>query len=119
MPLWACRLEMLGLVDLRELDQQREYDLDYQRLISDDWSFCQAAASKLRRLSKGVLSPSAALEGHTNVTLFGPLRAIDWRRGPSLASTVPATIVAIGRPRSGLLQHVRRPDAPPAQAPLF
>jgi RES domain-containing protein len=119
MPLWACRVQMLGLIDLRDPGHQQDYGLSFAQLISDDWSACHAARAALRNAAPGIVTPCAALDAHANLTLFGPRRAIDWRAKSSLASTLPAALVAIGRPPLGLLPHVRRPAGPASQAPLF
>jgi hypothetical protein len=48
-----------------------------------------------------------------NVTLFGPRRVIGFDRTVALASAVPGTVAAIGRPPRGLLPRVVRRSAYP------
>lgn len=119
MPLWVCRVPMAGLIDLREPAQQEQWGLDDSALTRDDWQPTQAAANRLRRQAKGIITFCTALEGHGNITLFGPKRAIDWHSRPALASTVPTTLTAIGRPPPGLLAKVQRPEGPMPQERLF
>jgi RES domain-containing protein len=119
MPLWVCRVPVMSLVDLREPDQQQQYGLDQVAQMDDDWSACQEVAPAVRADAAGVITYSAALDHHWNLTLFAAKRAIDWRSTPALASTLPATIAALGRPPRGLVDEVRRPQAPIPQDSLF
>lgn len=108
MPLWVCRVPMLGLLDLRDADAHKGWGLDTDALVADDWRRTQEAGASIRRHVKGIITASAALPGHGNVTLFGARRAVDWHSRPRLASTLPTTRAAIGRPPPGLIPHVRR-----------
>lgn len=112
-PIWACRLSSMGLLDLREPDVRDDYGLTLGDLTADDWSACQRVANAIRaRGIRGILSPSAALANATNITLFGPRRAITFDRRPALASAVPAAIVAIGRPPKNLVDRVMHRFSP-------
>lgn len=116
MPIWVCHVPSTFLVDLRRTDEREAYGIDEEYLILDDWRPCQALGARLRRTHNGVIAPCAALPAHANLTLFGSRRAIAWAGRPALASVVPATTVAIGRPPEGLVTRVRRPlEAPPAE----
>jgi hypothetical protein len=107
MPIWVCRLSSLGLIDLADGAMRDRYDLTLGDLTSQDWTACQRAAAAMRADGvRGVLSPSAALSGGINVTLFGARRAIAYDRRPALASAIPAAVVAIGRPPRGLVERV-------------
>lgn len=109
MPLWVCRAPAAGLANLAGNPTLRErYDLTEDDLTAEDWTACQDAAPRLRRRYRGVLSPSAALDGALNLTLFGPRRMIALERKPALASAVPAALASIGRPPRGLVGRVRR-----------
>lgn len=119
MPLWVCTVPATLVIDLRDPAAHERYELTLEQLVADDRKACQAAAPAIRTRARGVIAPSAALDGHPNLTLFGARRPIGWLSHPALASTVPATLAAIGRPPRGLLQRVRRPAALPSQAPLF
>jgi len=107
MPLWVSRIPSSGLLDLRDPDIQRRCGLSDEALIADDWSRTQDAGAQLRNQVVGIITYCAALPGHANVTLFGARRAVDWHSRRSLASTLPTSRVAIGRPPVGLVDHVR------------
>lgn len=108
-PIWVCRLSSIGLLDLRDADVRYRFDVTLGDLTADDWSACQRAGTAMRAEGvRGILSPSAALANSTNITLFGPGRAIAFDRRPALASGVPAAIVAIGRPPKNLVDRVIR-----------
>lgn len=111
-PVWMCRLPSTGLLDLRDTGVRNRYHLTLADLTANDWSACQRAATAMRADgARGVLTSSAALGEATNVTLFGPRRAIALDREPALASAVPAAVVAIGRPPRGLVDRVIRAGA--------
>jgi RES domain-containing protein len=108
-PIWVCRLSCMDLIDLRQAEVRDRYELTAADLTSPDWGACQRAATSMRTEgARGLLAPSAALANATNVTLFGPRRQIAFDRRPALASAVPATVVAIGRPPRKLLERVIR-----------
>lgn len=119
MPMWACRAPMIGLLNLTDIDVQDAQGITEQELVGDDWTPCQALGGAIRGAGTGVIAPCAALDGHANVTIFGARRAIDWRDRPALARTVPATVVAVGRPPAGLVERVRRPADDSGALPLF
>lgn len=117
MPIWACRIPAVGLLDLHDATTLEGCGLTPGDLVADDWRACQQTAPILRAEAPGIITPCVALDGHANVTLFGPRRAIDWRTKPALVSTVPACKVAVGRPPPGLIDRVRRPigEGPPQE----
>jgi len=120
MPLWVCRVPSGGLIDLREPANQEHYGITADEITSDDRARCQDVGPLVRKHARGTLADSAALPGHANLTLFGARRAVDWHTRPALASTLPATKAAIGRPPAGILERVRRPVSPPPPVePLF
>ena len=115
MPFWVCRLSTAMLVDFRQPTERDEHGITDEDLIDDDWTACQQLAVALRERVRGVIAPCAALPEHANITLFGRRRAVDWESRPALASTVPASRAAIGRPPEGLVDRVRPPpDIRPA-----
>ncbi len=115
MPFWVCRIPTVMLVDLRLRDERERRGISDDQLIDDDWRPCQDLAERLREHVRGVISPAAALPEHANVTLFGARRAIDWHSRPALASAIPTSRAAIGRPPEGLVDHVRRRVPPPLE----
>lgn len=119
MPLWAGRFPLAEMVDLQEPAAMDSTGLTAEDLVGEDWAACQEAGSAMRRSRSGVIAPSAALDGHASVTMFGARRMIDWRQRPALASAVPAAVVAIGRPRRGLLEKVRHRADPAGSQRLF
>jgi RES domain-containing protein len=119
-PIWVCRIRVAPLVDLRRDDERDRWAVPLDALTDSDWSTCQRLAGTLREQRvAGVIAPSAVIDGHDNLTLFGPRRAIALHRKPVLHSTVPAAMVARGAPDPALLTRVRRGTAPGAPEPLF
>ncbi|MGE4425512.1 MAG: RES family NAD+ phosphorylase [Solirubrobacteraceae bacterium] len=113
--IWSCRVPRGMFVDLREPETCETYGVAPEALVAPDWLPCQVLASRLRTDGcPGILSPCAALDGHTNLTIFGAKRAIDWQRRPALRSQIPAAVVAVGRPPAGLVERVER--RPPRDA---
>lgn len=109
MPLWEARLDVGTVVDYSDFGRAEVAGLDPEALITDGWAPCQQEGRRLRELGySGVLAPSAALPGVRNLTLFGPKVAVDWESDASLASAVPARVLTIGSPPSGLYARVRR-----------
>lgn len=108
MPIWVCYLSATGLADLRDSHVRERYGLTAEDLTADDWQPCQRAAAALRKEFRGLLAPSAALDGATNLTLFGSRRLVDLDDDVALASAIPGAMVAIGRPPPRLLPLVRR-----------
>lgn len=120
MPVWVCRIPAQGLIDLHDAHVQATFGLTRDDLVDDDWSGCHEARVALDGAgARGLIAPSAALDGHASLTILGARRAIDWRSTPALTSTLPAARLAVGRPPEGLLSHVRRPVSPVSQPPLF
>lgn len=119
-PIWVCRIVIGSLLDLRGTSQQEQHEIAPTDLVDPDWGACQRLARRLRAAGVGaILSPSAALDGHDNLTIFGARRAIHLHRRPVLQSTVPAAIVARGRPSPELLDAIRRTTPTPGSDQLF
>lgn len=119
MAFWVCRIPTMRIIDLRLPAEREKHDASEDSLIADDWTECQDLGAVLRPVYAGVIAPCAALPSKPNVTLFGARRAIAFDARPALASAVPATKAAIGRPPEGLLDQVRRLAGPPATGRLF
>jgi hypothetical protein len=107
MPLWQARVETY-LVDYSTFALAERSGFAADALVDDDQQRCRAEGRRLRDLGyAGVLAPSAALPGATNLTLFGPRVSTSWESEPSLASAIPATVLTHGAPPRGLVAHVR------------
>jgi hypothetical protein len=119
MPLWVCRVPAVWLIDLRRPEVQADYGITAEEIVADDHAKCRSINLRLREDGPGILTDSAALPGHTNITLFGGKRAVDWHFTPAFVSTLATTRAAIGRPPPGLIQLVRRPAGADAQQALF
>jgi RES domain-containing protein len=120
MPLWTCRCPPAGLIDLGDETIRSRLGISLSALSGDAWAPCQDLGRELRHAGHpGVIAPCAALDGHANLTIFGARRQIDWRDRPALARTIPAAIVAVGRPAPGLVQRVHRPADPGSRPQLF
>ena len=108
MPLWEARIDIGTVVDYSDFARAEDAGLKAEHLIADDWGRCQEEGQRLRAAGHaGVLSPSAALPGALNLTLFGAKVAIEWESEASLASAVPAKVLTIGSPPTGLVARVR------------
>jgi hypothetical protein len=104
MPIWIASLAAEGLVDYRDAAA----GIGAEALVDDDHRHCQREGRRLRSLGySGVVTPSAALPGAVNVTLFGARYALAWNVGAALASGIATTVVAVGSPPPGLAARVR------------
>ncbi len=110
MPLWVCRFATARIEDLRVSCTRARLGVDDGQLLDDDWTACQELRARLPARVAGLIAPCVALPDQANLTLFGARRAIAFDRRAALASAVPATRAAIGRPPAGLLVRVRRRD---------
>jgi RES domain-containing protein len=108
MPLWQARLDQSYVVDYSTFERAEQSGFAAEALIDDDQERCRSEGKRLRDLGyAGVLAPSAALPGATNLTLFGPRVSISWESEPTLASAIPAAVVTRGAPPPGLVARVR------------
>lgn len=115
MPIWVASISEHAIVDYSDFARAEEAGLAPEALVDDDYTRCQAEGQRLRRLGyRGVLAPSAALPGLLNLTLFGSRIVSGWARERKLASSIPATVVAVGAPAAGLAARVRFIDRPHA-----
>jgi len=118
--LWVARLQTMGLVRV-PFDAALQLGLRAEDLVDDDWTACQAAATRLRTSgTTGIVVPSAALPGGSNVVLFGPrvaiildLTPLDDADLPIAAAAAdahaPEAVLAVlrrhGEAHNGLLAH--------------
>lgn len=106
--MWAVLIEQGMIADYRSFELAERAGFDPAALVDEDYGRCQREGARLRELNyAGVLGPSAALPGATNLTLFGARIASTWDRPPLLVSSIPATIITKGAPPPGLLASVR------------
>lgn len=106
--LWQARVEEGAIVDYGTFDKAEAAGFPAEALVEDDHERCQAEAERLKSLGvRGVLSPSAALPGSVNLTLFGTRVEADWSAEVQLASMLPVQRVAEGRPPAGLVARTR------------
>jgi RES domain-containing protein len=105
---WQMQIDSDMIADYRTFELADAAGFDPEALVSDDHEHCQQEAQWLMgHGARGVLSPSAALPGSTNLTLFGPRVCVPWGTTVELASSIPAQRLVTGRPPSGLTTRVR------------
>ena len=108
MPMWVADLHVAKIADYGDFDKAKAAGFSPEALIDDNYTFCQEEGQRLRGLGfKGVIAPSAALPGSTNLTLFGPRIASSWESPPILASSIPTHQIAVGSPPAGIVGRVR------------
>jgi RES domain-containing protein len=113
MPMWAAHLDVQRIVDYGTFKKADESGFAPDALIDDDYSRCQEEGGRLRSAGyQGILAPSAALPGAVNLTLFGPRIASRWGTSPTLASSIPATKIAVGSPPEEIVERVRQRGEP-------
>jgi RES domain-containing protein len=106
--IWQLRVDSGAIVDYSTFELADAAGFDPEALVSDDYGLCQAEARWLvSHNARGVLAPSAALPGSTNLTLFGPRVRVRWGTRVKLASSVPAQPISTGAPPAGLTERVR------------
>jgi hypothetical protein len=112
---WALRVDDRGLIEIT-FDNASDFALDAADLVADDPSRCQELARRLRDELPGVVVPSAALPGTSNLVLFGPRVGSPYLLDPIGAVDIPAGITAHGgRPIVSLLDIVRFAGEPHAE----
>jgi hypothetical protein len=108
MPMWVADIHVGKIADYGDFDKAQAAGFSPEALIDDDHTFCQEEGQRLRGLGcNGVIAPSAALPGSTNLTLFGPRVASSWGSPPILASSIPTHQIAVGAPPGGIVGRVR------------
>jgi len=106
--LWQLRVSEGIVVDYSTFEKAERAGFPAAALIDDDFERCQLEAQRLASLGAGgVLSPSAALPGSINLTLFGPRVPIEWSADVTVSSAIPAQALATGHPPVGLVDRVR------------
>jgi RES domain-containing protein len=108
--LWEVRLHEAAIVDYRTFELAEAAGFPPEALVDDDHDRCQSEAQWLKHnKARGVLTPSAALPGAVNLTLFGPRVEVSWTTSTKLSSEVPGRRVGgKGSPPVGMLEQVRQ-----------
>jgi RES domain-containing protein len=105
---WQLQVDSDLIVDYRTFELAEAAGFDAEALVEDGHERCQAEAVWLRdRGARGLLSPSAALPGSINLTLFGPRVCVPWDTKVELASSMPVQKLTTGQPPTGLTHRVR------------
>jgi RES domain-containing protein len=113
MPMWVAEIQVPRLADYSTFERADLAGFPPTALVEDDYSRCQQEGYRLREAGfQGVLAPSAALPGSVNLTIFGPRIASTWNVRPLLASSIPATEIAVGSPPVGIVERVRQRGEP-------
>jgi RES domain-containing protein len=114
-PIWAFQLTLAEQPLELGFGAAAAHDLDPGDLVADDWSPCQALASRLRDDGvAAIVVPSAALPGTRNLVVLHPAAVIDYHCEPIDPEDQPASMVARdGRCPAGLWRcvHHRRGEA--------
>lgn len=106
--LWELEINEGIVVDYGTFEKAEDAGFPPDALVDDDHERCQREAQRLVGLgAQGVLSPSAALPGSINLTLFGERVEVRWGAKARLASAVPAQEIVKGHPPVGLVERVR------------
>lgn len=106
--LWELQVNEGFVVDYSTFQKAEDAGFPPGALVDDDHERCQREAQRLLSLGAGgVLSPSAALPGSINLTLFGPRVEVKWDAKTGVASAIPAQRLAAGHPPADLVDRVR------------
>jgi RES domain-containing protein len=106
--LWQLRIEEGAVADYSTFENAGAAGFPPEALVDDDHTRCQDEAAWLvAQGATAILSPSAALPGAINISVFGPRVPVPWTTTTTLASAVPAQPLATGHPPSGLTRRTR------------
>jgi RES domain-containing protein len=107
-PLWVAWISDQPIADYSTFERAEASGFSPEALVDEDWSACQREGAKLRAQGfRGVASPSAALAGAINLTLFGPRLPSAWGTRSRLASFIPCAISSVGAPPADFASQVR------------
>jgi RES domain-containing protein len=110
---WQLQVDDGLIVDYSTFELADAAGFEAEALVNDDHEQCQAEAEWLASEgARGLLSPSAALPGSINLTLFGPRVCVPWNTTTELASSIPAQRLTTGHPPNELTTRVRYFDQP-------
>lgn len=106
--LWQLRVDEGAVVDYGSFEKAAAAGFPADALVDDDHERCRSEADRLRQLGAGgILSPSAALPGSTNLTLFGPRVEVAWHTEITVAAMIAVQRLTEGSAPSGLVNRVR------------
>jgi RES domain-containing protein len=106
--LWQLRVDVGAVTDYSSFEKAEAAGFSPEALVDDDYERCQAEAQWLvSHVAGAILSPSAALPGSTNLTLFGARVPVPWTTSAALASSIPAQRLTTGHPPQGLTARIR------------
>lgn len=106
--LWELEVNEGIVVDYSTFEKAEDAGFPPDALVDDDHERCQEEAQRLVSLgARGVLSPSAALPGSVNLTLFGRRVEVRWGAKARVASAIPAQKLVTGHPPTGIVERVR------------
>jgi hypothetical protein len=106
--LWQLRVDEGAVVDYSSFEKAEAAGFPAEALVEDDHERCQKEAQRLRSLgARALLTPSAALPGSANLTVFGPRAPVSWNTTVRLASTIPVQRLSQGSAPRGLSARVR------------
>jgi RES domain len=106
--LWQMRVNEGIVVDYSTFAKAESAGFPAEALVDDDHEYCQREAQRLFSLGAGgVVSPSAALPGSVNLTLFGQRVPIQWSANVEISRAIPVQRIATGQPPEGLVSRVR------------
>lgn len=116
--LWLVFVREREIADLSSFDRWDACGLDPRAAVGEHGA-CQALADDLRAAGyRGVLSPSAALVGATNLTLFGTryekvlLGGLERWENPNPEVRLPCSLAAEGTPPEQLIVETTFSDMP-------
>lgn len=111
--LWQLRISEGSVINLSTPDLARRAGIDWADLTSDSWAACQAIGGWAKSLgARGIVAPSAALPGSSNLMLLGPRSELAWDRDSVLSIQVPARAVIHGAPQTDLIRATRKEGDP-------
>lgn len=106
--IWQLKVDDGAIVNYSTLERAAAAGFPPEALLEDDLERSQDEAVWLMdRGAQGILSPSAALPGSLNLTLFGPRYPVAWATRVALASSVPSQRLTRGHPPAGLTARTR------------
>lgn len=113
--LWQVHVRLDDIADLSTFDHWVTCGLDPEAAVADDHSACQDIANRLTEDGYcGVLAPSAALPGSTNLTIFGERYEHETNDDPGALPArdanlwLPVALAAAGaHPPRGLVTRTR------------